>query len=294
MSGRKDVWMPLYVADYLKDTQHLSTVEHGAYLLLIMHAWSNSGSIPRDDAQLARIARLTLPQWRKVKHTVTAFWIDHGEAGGIYMHNRISREIDRTEAIVDKRRKAGAAGAASRWQTDSKSHAVATDLPMADALQTDGQSQSQSHNLPSEGERTRDASLSEAVISAVWDDAPPRARQRSSKADVRKALSAAIKRGGDLEGIRAALKAYWSSPDATKDGGEYAKAIHRMIEGDRWRDWITQTTAAPANGPNWTDRARAWRELGRWNPSWGPAPGEPGCACPAHLLETGREAGDRP
>lgn len=284
MSGRKDVWMPLYVADYLRDTQHLSTVEHGAYLLLIMQAWANGGAIPRDDAQLARITRLTLPQWRKIKATVTAFWIDHGEAGEIYQHRRIMKEIDRTDAVVEKRRQAGAAGAAKRWQNDSKCHADAICLPIANAWQTDRQSQSQSHNPPSEGKRAREAALYEPVISAIWDDAPARARQRSSKADVRKAMAAAVKRGGEPEQIRSALKTYWASPDATKDGGEYAKAIHRMIEGDRWADWIS--SPAIGAGPNWTDRARAWTQLGRWNPSWGPGPGEPGCACPAHLLET--------
>lgn len=284
MSGRRDVWMPLYVADYLRDTQHLSTVEHGAYLLLIMQAWANGGAIPRDDSQLARITRLTLPQWRKIKPTVTSFWIDHGEAGEIYQHRRIMKEIDRTEAVVEKRRQAGAAGAAKRWQADSKCHADAIGLPMANEKQTDGQSQSQSHNPPSEGQRVREAPLSEASVSAIWEDAPPRARQRSSKADVRKALSAAVKRGADFEQIRSGLKAYWSSPDATKDGGEYAKAIHRMIEGDRWADWASQP-AHGQTGPNWADRAKAWTQLKRWNPNWGPSPGEPGCACPAHLLE---------
>lgn len=288
MTARNDVWMPLYVADYLRDTQHLSTVEHGAYFLLIMHAWSNGGAIPRNDEQLARITRLTLAQWRKIKATVTSFWIDHGEVGQIYMHDRILKEISRAESIVEKRRQAGARGAASRWQRDSKCHADGTELPGATGLQTDGQSQSHSHNPPSEVKRARNAALPDGLLDNIWDDAPRRARQRSSQADTKKAIAAAIHRGADPDQIRSALKAYWASPDATKDDGAYAKAIHRMIEGDRWKDWLGSMDSPKPDEitrDDWIRRAGMFRQDGMWLGSWGPRPGERGCICPPDLLE---------
>lgn len=66
--------LPLWTDAYLGDTTHLTTIEHGAYLLLLMAMWRSNGSLPNDDAKLARYARLTPGQWARIKPTIMEFF----------------------------------------------------------------------------------------------------------------------------------------------------------------------------------------------------------------------------
>jgi hypothetical protein len=67
-------YMQLYVADYLGDTRHLTTEQHGAYLLLLMTMWRSDGVLSDDPAKLARIAGLTVARWNKISDDVLAFF----------------------------------------------------------------------------------------------------------------------------------------------------------------------------------------------------------------------------
>jgi uncharacterized protein YdaU (DUF1376 family) len=68
----------------------LSTVEHGAYLLLIMDYWTN-GSLPDDDEQLARIARMSQSEWMCVRSTLFSLF------GPKWRHKRIEKERESAE-----------------------------------------------------------------------------------------------------------------------------------------------------------------------------------------------------
>jgi uncharacterized protein YdaU (DUF1376 family) len=92
--------MPLYVGDYLADTGHLTTLEHGAYLLLIMTYW-RKGGLPDDDAQLARIVRMTADEWFNVRSTIVQLFSNG------WRHKRIDAELERS---VEKAKKASFAG----------------------------------------------------------------------------------------------------------------------------------------------------------------------------------------
>ncbi|MCR6671462.1 DUF1376 domain-containing protein [Devosia ginsengisoli] len=65
--------LPLWTDAYLADTGHLTTLEHGAYLMLLMSMWRAGGDLPNDDRKLARFAKLTTPQWQRIKDTIMEF-----------------------------------------------------------------------------------------------------------------------------------------------------------------------------------------------------------------------------
>jgi uncharacterized protein YdaU (DUF1376 family) len=96
----KRPWMPLYVGDYLADTGHLTTVQHGAYLLLLMHYWAK-GKLPIDNDQLASICRLTTKQWLNIRPAIALLFLDD------WRHKRLDEEIEKAANISSARSVAG-------------------------------------------------------------------------------------------------------------------------------------------------------------------------------------------
>jgi uncharacterized protein YdaU (DUF1376 family) len=127
--------MKLYIGDYLGDTQHLSTLQHGAYMLLIMAYWQRRGPLPSDDEQLARITRMTMDDWMQCKRITLAFF---HECDGMLYHHRIDKEL--SERIEKSEKCKGAAG--KRWEDRPPSNAK------ADASALREQSESIADDMP--------------------------------------------------------------------------------------------------------------------------------------------------
>jgi uncharacterized protein YdaU (DUF1376 family) len=109
--------MPLYASDYLGDTGHLSTEEHGAYLLILMQMWNAGGSLPSDPAKLARVARCSTKKWLAMADTILAFFHIDGDR---ITNDRLTKERQKVEAKTEVRRAAGAMGGTAKAQKTKK------------------------------------------------------------------------------------------------------------------------------------------------------------------------------
>lgn len=99
-------WMPLYVADYLADTGHLSTLEHGAYMLLIMHYWQH-GELPAEETRISRVCRLSGDEWAESRETLKSLFDED------WRHKRIDEELAEAEEKYRRRAEAGRKGGKS-------------------------------------------------------------------------------------------------------------------------------------------------------------------------------------
>lgn len=128
-AGKADIWMPLYVADYLKDTGHLGHAEHGCYLLLLAQSWV-TGPLPSDEVSLSRLARCPLKEWRKIAPVVLAFF---EKVEGKLISPRLERERADAQGNAERRSKKAADAAAARWakQSEEQCSEHAPSMPQA-------------------------------------------------------------------------------------------------------------------------------------------------------------------
>ena len=97
----KAPFMKFFPGDYLGDTMHLTTAQHGAYFLLLLAAWQAPGPLSDDDRLLARMTRLPLNQWRRMRPTILAFF-ECGEDG--ITHARVAKDKQQVGELSRKMR----------------------------------------------------------------------------------------------------------------------------------------------------------------------------------------------
>ena len=96
-------WFPLYPADFLADTTHLSAEEVGIYFRFLCHQWQH-GSLPSNSQQLARISGEKESGFKSVLDEFFA------EKRGKLVNSRMDRERKKAKEISDKRKELGRKG----------------------------------------------------------------------------------------------------------------------------------------------------------------------------------------
>lgn len=109
---KPDEWMPLNLGHYLRDTARLTRDQHGAYLLLLFAYWTNGGALSADDAQLAATVKATRAEWRRLKPAIAPYF---QERDGLWFNKRAEIELAHARDLVEKKSRAGKAGANARW-----------------------------------------------------------------------------------------------------------------------------------------------------------------------------------
>lgn len=102
-----------YLGDYMKDTMHLSIMEHGTYGLLLDAYYATEKPLPADYDALYRVCRaMTKGEKEAVRRVVDAYFPIH--ADGLRHNSRADSEIATAQATIEKQRESAVKSTAKR------------------------------------------------------------------------------------------------------------------------------------------------------------------------------------
>lgn len=158
-------YIQLYAADYLADTMHLTTEEHGAYLLLIMNYWQTGK--PLQSERIPNVVRLNKSRFNEIEKTLSDFFTITED--GLWVHERIERDLAFVRSKSDK----ASESAKKRWSKTSRKR-VGTDEPIdhTNAMQTYSDTNTDSNTeteIYSNSKKSLEIILDNSIDPEVWD-----------------------------------------------------------------------------------------------------------------------------
>lgn len=127
-------FMQLYIGDYLRDTQGLSTEGHGAYLLILFAMWNADGWVSAEPRKMAQYARMTVTRWAKLAPDIMPFLIVED---GMASQKRLLQQLEKASGKSLKRSVAGKRGAEAKALKNNnvpQAFAIANANAIADGL----------------------------------------------------------------------------------------------------------------------------------------------------------------
>lgn len=235
-------FMQLYVADYLGDTRHLTTEQHGAYLLLLMTMWRSDGVLPDDDRKLARIAGCTVSRWSKIKDDVLAFFTP---CDGGLTNDRLKLELEKASEKSIKRAEAGTRGGHAKARK-TKKPAVANDTGLL-CHSSEPEPDREQKATPSCPAAPNGGSVT-GDFDRAWKAYPAKGRERSkSRAKTLPIWRDAAKAAGGSDRLADAVARYVRE-DQTHKGECGPPAFDRWLRDGRWEHWLPEARAPAAGG----------------------------------------------
>ena len=207
-------YMQLYTSDYLADTAHLTTEEHGAYLLLLMNYWQRGKPLDNTDGRLAHVARLSAERWKAVEPILAEFFMIEGTT---WVQARIERDLDK---IRDKSSKLAANGSIG----GSKRQANAKQMPIYEEEEEDKEEDEDNKKISS--------------FDAFWTAYPRKTAKGAATAAWVKALKKAT-----AEEIIKAAHAYRDDPNREEGFTAHAST---WLNQERWLDGPLPQKSFPA------------------------------------------------
>lgn len=128
---------PWFPDAHIADTGMLTLEEQGAYRLLLDHLWIKGGTLRDDDKEIARLLRISIRRWLKIKPRLEGYLL--------FSENKITQKrVQRDyQKAVDKSKtnaengKAGGLKTAEKWKS-GQANAVANNTGGAGAKRRGG------------------------------------------------------------------------------------------------------------------------------------------------------------
>lgn len=243
----------LWTDAYLADTRHLSTLEHGAYLLLLIEAWRRPNcDLPDDDKILSRLAGLSIKEWGDVKGAVLAFWKRDGRSK-TWTQKRLLNERDKARV----RSRSQSDKAAKRWKDGKKSNATA----MPDECREDA-STTTTITIEEEPNGSPSFSAGESGDGLFTQDALPVAPKRGAKAKRSVGIDTPLSDDWEPTLTPAAQAMVDGWPPGMLDREEFQFRNHAIANGRKAKDW-------DAAFRMWIGKADERHGNGNRNSNWG-------------------------
>ncbi len=109
---KTDIWMPLMIGDFRRDTYDMSPECGWMYLQLLMALWQNDGQISSNEDDLRNICRASRAEWDRNKLKLSRLFYD---GPGCWMHNGIREQLARAKRVSATRSEIGKLANEKRW-----------------------------------------------------------------------------------------------------------------------------------------------------------------------------------